>query len=743
MEFNFLENNDPNKQSGKQPENFSFSFGQNNNSDPNQKESVNEDSGDSFNFLNEASPSESGSNENLSDNFADGAQQNNAPVFEETVSDDDVLTFADDNDATPTSDSADPFDFLSDSAEAPDEPANNGGGEVDFNFAQDATPEEAPVEPANNGGFDFNFAQDAAPEEAPAEPASNGGFDFNFAQDAAPEEAPAEPANNGGFDFNFAQDAAPEEAPVEEVSAQDAAPDFLSDEAVEDIEFAPTEESDGIDSFETASEPIDNSGDFGLASAADSSYMLSSGSDSTDSDPSTCGFNKRVRTPDTGAEYNLSDLIDVETGLPLDLSSFQQPSADPNAATGVYSLASAPAAGGFSMSPEGASDSGTEAAPTRRRRAPKPARKSKNAFVELIKIVLGAVAGIVIAMYLAVLIAPMIGKGESNIPVPLPGLPQTYKHIPKDFPESMMWLFPGSVAEIPVTIEDNQPVDDSSAEKNKKEDGEEDSQDSLENDPAFNTDFLNEGKADQSSQTEKKAKPTKEEAPSDEEAEKETSNANASASSELGFVTPPQKVTDDQLKSEVDKVNAAIKESQKKITPTVCKALGEMALAATFVESNAESMKKVKNAMLALSGKSHSTETLGKNLNERLNDMEDEGGFIAVGSILKKGTRSGYNLAFIKVEGVEDLTVEYVGTKAIEPQEGDRVVFSGKILNNPAMQLKDFESNQWASLWGGIILVNKLKSAPAKAEEQKTAAKVEAAPAEATPAEAAPVEETK
>ncbi|MDO4576329.1 MAG: hypothetical protein Q4D98_14070, partial [Planctomycetia bacterium] len=153
---------------------------------------------------------------------------------------------------------------------------------------------------------------------------------------------------------------------------------------------------------------------------------------------------RRVRCPKCGEEMLLSELVDVETGEPLDLASLipaelvEAPSDD----TG-YALAG----GGFGVSEA----SGTDGAAVPRKTVIHRSRpkKPRSVLKELIFVVMGGLMAVPIAHYLAIPIQKYIQQREDAYGLfqfPTPGFPDTYK-FQKKYPWVPTCLLPGYDAE--------------------------------------------------------------------------------------------------------------------------------------------------------------------------------------------------------------------------------------------------------------------------------------------------------
>ncbi len=431
-------------------------------------------------------------------------------------------------------------------------------------------------------------------------------------------------------------------------------------------------------------------------------------------------LDKKVRTPDGEQEFLLSELIDVETGAPLDLTSLipaellaSATSTAPNASIGLFSGAAESTAGGFDMS---AGQETAGGATTKRKRAPRPKASGKGG--GLAGIVLGGVLAVLVFPYLMYLIKITTGL-ESNIPIPAPGIPATYQYIPEWWPEWGMFIFPGKTTDTPdqpanatVTPADDKGANPQEADANNPPEEpaaapapeENNAADPVpeETTPAdvgaedFDPDaFLANGA------NEENAKPS-EEAPVDDSANETAQPA------QPGVINAPSYTSND-VSEAVASVGAAYK-TAKAIDDAVYSALNDMAEKSTFVDTSVvdaqlkDSMDKVRKAM----GKFGTNETFQTVLSDkwesRSADASDDAGVMLVGTVESVSQRDGYQINTVAIDGKDGLTIEVVGTRKIKPGVGDKVVVCGKRIANPEKNLGGFTDNGVPVIWGGIVI---------------------------------------
>ncbi len=411
--------------------------------------------------------------------------------------------------------------------------------------------------------------------------------------------------------------------------------------------------------------------------------------------PAPAALDKRIRIPDGDQEYQLSELIDVETGEPLDLTSLipaELLTVPEKEATGGFSLGEAqPTTGGFDMS------AGSEPAATSKRRRPARPKTEKKKGGGILGIVMGGLLAFILFPYVMALIEMTTGA-QSNIPIPAPGIPSTYKYIPEWWPDWAMFVFPGRTADnaaqtpaenptdkpAPAADEENaNPADDAAAEDEAPADNA-----AAEDDGSFDPDaFLGNDGADNAAE------------PVDVLADDEPV--------EPGVINAPQYTSAD-VSEAVATVGAAFK-AAKKIDDTVYAALNDMAEKSTFVDTSAvddqlkDAMAKVRAAMGNFGTKAALASALSEKWAARAEDESDDAGVLFVGNLSSVAERDGYQINTINVEG-QDGSVEVVGLRKIKPVVGDKVVVCGKRIANPAKNLGGFTDNGIPVVWGGIVI---------------------------------------
>ena len=453
--------------------------------------------------------------------------------------------------------------------------------------------------------------------------------------------------------------------------------------------------------------------------------------------PAPAALDKRVRTPDGEQEYLLSELIDVETGEPLDLTSLIPEelltAAAPEATEGFSMGAAQPASGGFDMS------AGAESAPSKRRRPARPKAQKKGG--SIVGIVFGGLLAFVLFPYVMALIEMTTGA-QSNIPIPAPGIKSTYKYIPEWWPEWAMFVFPGRNVEAtdnpadapaqpkadePAVPADNAaPADDAAAADEEAasddavpsdeeapadaaaaDDGSAVDDAVAADDGAFDPDaFLgNEVAEDNNAQPEDA--PADDVAPADDAVVADEAAPAADEAVEPGVVNAPQYTSADVTEA-VANVRTTFK-AAKAIDDSVYAALSNMAEKSTFVDANAaddqlkDVLGKVKTVMGNLGTKASLATAISEKWAARAGDDSDNAGVMLVGKLTDVSERDGYSVNTITIEG-QDGAVEVVGLNKIEPVVGDKVVVCGKRIANPDKNLGGFTDNGKPVIWGGIVI---------------------------------------
>lgn len=611
---------------------------------------------------------------------------------------------------------------------------------MDFNFGNSNEPKDSDEE--NNNAFSFNLDNDSADTNNSVED-NSAPFDWTPNETTASDQSEEDVLSN---DEIFNDDNGNEEIPQfvpdvpdqtqEEAAAdvEDAGSDFISDDG--DSEQTPddfmgepldeagssdadaSEEQSEEDVFEETDEAESNEEQFVAEDAEGESEAAEGAFDSAIEEvpaSAPAALDKRVRTPDGEQEYLLSELIDVETGEPLDLTSLIPEelltAAAPEAAVGFSMGAAEPSTGGFDMS------AGTEStAPSKRRRPARPKASPKKGG-SIVGIIFGGLLAFILFPYVMALIEMTTGA-QSNIPIPAPGIKSTYKYIPEWWPDWAMFVFPGRTTDaaadapadkpadnpVPPVPEVN-PADEAPAGDEVPADEETPADDeapadeapaddaAAADDGAFDPDaFLGNDGAEANAQ------------PEDVLADEEPA---ADEPAEPGVVNAPQYTSAD-VSEAVANVGAAFK-AAKAIDDTVYAALNDMAEKSTFVDTTAvddqlkDAMNKVRTAM----GKFGTQAALATSLSEkwaaRVEDEADSAGVLFVGSLTDVSERDGYQINTINIEG-QDGAVEVVGLRKIKPAVGDKVVVCGKRIADPGKNLGGFTDNGKPVVWGGIVI---------------------------------------
>lgn len=615
---------------------------------------------------------------------------------------------------------------------------------MDFNFGNNdepANPEE------KNEFFSFNpDNNDADADNSVADDAATFDWTPDELQDSVepesvfseePEQIPDDFINGDNADEEAVEDitdnANEEAVPVitdnadeafDEI-AVDVENDIVNNNSDECIDQQPSEDMFDDTSDETADSESDAFEDQPEAEAQEDDQMNGEEAQfeedalvppQPESAPLPAALNKKVRTPDGDQEYLLSELIDVETGEPLDLTSLipeellsgAEPAA---AATSGFAFGAAePAADGFDMSAEGESP-----APSKKKRPARPkAEKKKHGMVRfIVEIILGGLLACIIFPYLMLFIQWAFNI-ESNFPMPAPGFPSTYKYIPEGWPEWAMFIFPGRTdsTDNPADNDADKPADKAApkgapkdAADAKAPEGEGDAQapadaaDQVDqpdqaNDVAAAEDgdfdpnaFLgNEGEENNAQPADVPAEPVK-----------------------PGFVNPPVYTSAD-VSDAVEKVGTAFKAAKATIDDAVYAALNEMAEKSTFVDTKKadatlkESMDKVKKAMGKFGMKDDLAAALADKWEARAEDESDNAGVMLVGTLKDASERNGYHVYNVEVQGKEGLTVEVVGLRTVKSAIGDKVVVCGKRIADPSKDLGGFNASLQPVIWGGIVI---------------------------------------
>ena len=421
--------------------------------------------------------------------------------------------------------------------------------------------------------------------------------------------------------------------------------------------------------------------------------------------PLPAALDKKVRTPDGEQEYLLSELIDVETGEPLDLTSLipeelLSSSESAAAASGFAFGGSEPAAGGFDMS------AGSEAPATSKKKRPARPKTDKKKGSGVLSYIGGLLLALLLFPYVMALFA--MAGWESNFPVPAPGIPSTYKHIPEWWPEWAMFVFPGR------TVTADNPADnpaDKPADKAAPKDAADAKAPEGEGDAQAPADA-----ADQAEQPDQANAAAAEDGDFDpdaflgnEGAENNAQPADVPAEPVKPGVVNPPLYTSTDVSEAVAKVGAAFK-AVKAIDDNVYAALNEMAEKSTFVDTkNAdatlkESMDKVKKAMGNFGTKDDLAAALSDKWEARAEDESDNAGVMLVGTLKNVSERDGYQINIVEIQGKDGLAVEVVGLRKIKPVEGDKVVVCGKRIADPSTDLGGFNATLHPVIWGGIVI---------------------------------------
>lgn len=157
---------------------------------------------------------------------------------------------------------------------------------------------------------------------------------------------------------------------------------------------------------------------------------------------------KRIRCPGCDQEFYLSELIDVETGVNLDLAALIPAGLTTTQETETYALDSSnPFGASPSFSETSSVSEGTTPSPVRRVAVSK--KKKKSLAKEIFYIVLGGLLAVPIAHYLAIPIQIYVQKVEKRglLDIPTPFISSTYAKV-KDYPWIPRWMLPGFDPEI-------------------------------------------------------------------------------------------------------------------------------------------------------------------------------------------------------------------------------------------------------------------------------------------------------
>ena len=580
---------------------------------------------------------------------------------------------------------------------------------MDFNFGNNNDPNKPEEE--NNSPFSFNLDDNGADtDDSVADNASP--FDWTPDQTSDSNES-----NEGDIDYdNIFSDDAKEESPQFEPDIPVESPEEVISDSVENVSETSSEETAAEvadDLFGEPSEDAPEEAAFEEQSedVSEADVFEEPSEDATEGDvqmnnfeetkPAPAALDKRVRTPDGEQEYLLSELIDVETGEPLDLTSLipeELLTASTDEAAGGFSLgAPQTTASGFDMS------AGSESTPSTKRRRPvrpKTEKKKVSTGKFILEIVGGGLLAFILFPYIMVLIEVTTGA-QSNIPIPAPGIKSTYKYIPEWWPEWAMFVFPGRTTDAaadapadkpadnpaPAVPEENaNPADDAAADEEAPADDA-----AAADDGSFDPDaWANDGAENAAEIKDVLA----DDEPTDEPAEP-------------GVVNAPQYASAD-VSEAVANVGAAFKEA-KKIDDTVYAALNDMAEKSTFVDTSAvddqlkDAMTKVRAAMTNFGTKASLASALSEKWAARAEDESDNAGVMFVGSLTDVSERDGYQINTITVDG-QDGSVEVVGLRKIKPVAGDKVVVCGKRIADPEKNLGGFTSNGLPVIWGGIVI---------------------------------------
>ena len=611
---------------------------------------------------------------------------------------------------------------------------------MDFNFGNNNDPEKPEDE---NNMFSFN------PENADAD-TNNSASDNSSPFEWTPIETPdSGESDQNELDLNdLFSDNAKEETPQLAPNIPEASPEEVSAEVAEDIfsnesedaeqpsqddsqdsqvnEFDETDDSDieeaEIDEDATedeagVAEVTEVAEDAVEAEEAEEAVFEEETPSEPEPAPAPAALDKKVRTPDGEQEYLLSELIDVETGEPLDLTSLipeELLTAAVAETTGGFTLGAAqPTIGGFDMS-AGAEPS----APSKRRRPARPKAPQKKGG-SIVGIIFGGLLAFILFPYVMALIEMTTGA-QSNIPIPAPGIKSTYKYIPEWWPDWAMFVFPGRTTDAadapadkpadkpadnpaPAVPEDNaNPADDAAVTEDAPAADDAVSGD----DGTFDPDaFLANGGDENAAEI--KDVLADDEPADDEPAADEPADAPADEPAEPGVVNAPVYTSAD-VSEAVANVGTAFK-AAKAIDDTVYAALNDMAEKSTFVDTAAvddqlkDAMAKVRAAMGNFGTKAALASALSEKWAARVADATDDAGVLLVGSLSSVAERDGYQISTIDVEGQDD-AVEVVGLRKIKPAVGDKVVVCGKRIADPAKNLGGFTDNGLPVVWGGIVI---------------------------------------
>ena len=623
-------------------------------------------------------PENFGQSENPND--AEASQQNN---FSEMDRQGNNTPENEDAVQEPSSE-VEPFSFFEpNSADNPEGAPSEELPSLNFNSEEDFLDADASTQQEDDSNdFDDAFGEVEDNVEGGAVIGSPELKNLNFDEEPEEEEIP------------------PIEPPVEsdEQQKQSWLPDSTSEEDAEsEEEESNSDETSEEQTSQTEENPEDSFG-FGEAPQEEPEEIKA--------------LDKKVRTPDGEQEYLLSELIDVETGLPLDLASLIPAELIAGIQEGGFGFGGEEGGeGGFDMT-----SGGEEGAAKRKRR---PAPKPKAAKGGIGGIILGGALAVMIFPYVMGVIEMTTGK-TSNIPIPAPGIKCTYKYIPKWWPEWAMFVFPGrdtasadkpadSVPPAPAPENkdgENAPEgvqpDDSVSEQLQQEGGENLPGESGEETPA-------EPEPAENSALDSVLDSALDEVVGNADSTEQPAEEAPAEPVKPGLVSAPT-YTPVDVTDAFAAVGIAIKAANKTIDKSAYTAICNMAEKSTFVDTSkkspelVESMKKVQKLMTSFSAKPAFVTALSDNMETRSADAADQAGVLIVGTLSGVSERDGYNVGLMDVEGKPGLTLEIVGLRKIKPAVGTKIVVCGKRIANPDTNLAGFSDNGMPVVWGGIIL---------------------------------------
>ncbi|MDO4570167.1 MAG: hypothetical protein Q4D38_07280 [Planctomycetia bacterium] len=361
----------------------------------------------------------------------------------------DVFSFGDqttaptapqDPQSAPSDNTADFFNFMDQTPEATsrENAPQDDLGDF-FEFTNEAPEEDSgDTVPQSESEDFFSFTQNTGVELEPETGTQENLFvpeEFSADVEGEMASAPVGLSNLDNVDF-LSNIAPPEEVSYEETSFEETSSDAQDDS--EEFEYGESEESGELEE-ETAS---DEGNFFGIPS---NDPQEEAPAEESAEEPTPALEDRLVRCPYSPEAFRLGDLVDAETGEPIDWSAYTSAAAGANMATAddtsdTYAFAGGgmfdvgtPAAspGGFSMDAPATKGEGAPSTPIKVRR-PRPKKQSSPVRLA-ISIVFGGLLAFPIAHYLGIVIQKYVknDKRRGIIEFPTPFVPETYKHIEK------------------------------------------------------------------------------------------------------------------------------------------------------------------------------------------------------------------------------------------------------------------------------------------------------------------------